>query len=112
MKQEQSCPNCPEFCKLSENPDDKTGPILMADCRWNDKPTWFEETTKVLEQQKSYQKIEGLGRLAFSAMKMQVIFIPQKFNCALSITWMNGGDKLASLGKEIDANLTPAALGM
>jgi hypothetical protein len=112
MKQEPMCAGCPEQCKLLEKPTSPIGPSVIADCRWNNSPTWFEEASKTMEQQKSWQKVEGLGRISFKVMDMQVIFIPQKYNCVITITWMGGGDKLLTIGKEIEADLSPEALGI
>jgi hypothetical protein len=110
MKQEPMCPGCPEHCKFS-GAGGVPGPTVMADCRWGETPGWFEKTTAMWEKQKSYVKATGVGRVAYAMGGMQFLFVPQKHNCYITITWLGGEKKLPALAKEIDSGLTPAALG-
>lgn len=109
MTQEPQCPGCPEACKLSKEKDPAPA-TLMFDCRDRERPNWFQEMTKMAD--KVGTPVEGLGRFARGQMKFQLLWAPEKYDCVVSVTWMDGGERLLPLAKELDAALTPEGLGI
>jgi hypothetical protein len=111
MKQEAVCPGCPEACRFSEKDRDPSAPSILLDCRGSERPGWYEQASKTMTAESSWKSVEGLGRVGFSALAIQVMFIPSKVDCVATLLWMGAGSKkLIEVAKDFDAVLTPASL--